>query len=659
MLFLRNVILFIVLTVAGSVGYCQGTLLWSDDFEDGNSDGWLFYDDVYGPSDWFVDGGYLNQTSNIGANSLGTHAVAGLATWDNYTLTANVISTDDDYLGVIFRYQNAGNYYRFVASSQSGRMRVEKRVNGTLETLGQLYMVWPLCTYNITVDVQGDTLTVYLNQKQYFEVIDSSFMSGRVGFTTINNNGSFFDDIAVYDRLTVEPPDNSLVINRGPYMQSVLGDSATVMWRTNLYTNSIVEYGLTTSETELVNATALTRNHEVVLCNLERGQEYVYRVFSNTQVSEWSTFTAAKPTEDPFSFALLGDNRTNFLRHGEISAAIQQETPDFLVNVGDLVQYGPRADWDTEFFNPMAGLIKSMPIYVSIGNHELESPNFSEYLAFPNQEHEHYYSFQYGNAFFIFLDNNIAAYPTANYPAIDEESDQYAWLEEQLSSTEAQAAQWLFVVGHVPIYAIGTSNNYTLNRENILPLLIDYGVDVYYTGHIHDYERGYSQGLHHIISGGGGGPLNHRVRDIPEITHYAANYHYCMIEVNGSVLGFQIKDKNQKILDQFVISKTPDGVNDPEPVQPESIELKNYPNPFNASTMVQFTLPDAGEYTVKIYDITGRMVKVLAEGYAQAGTYWLHWDGDNARGQLVPSGIYTCQVRTESGHEQITLNYLK
>ncbi|MEA3286052.1 MAG: metallophosphoesterase [Candidatus Marinimicrobia bacterium] len=651
--------LFILLIALGSSVFSQETLLWNDDFEDGDSDGWLFYDDATGSSNWFVEGGYLIQTSNIGSSGLGTHAVAGLATWDNYTVSANVVSTDDDYIGVLFRYQNAGNYYRMTLSSQAGRIRLEKRQDGILQTLQQITMMWPLCTYNITIDVQNDTISVYLNQVQYFELIDASFGSGRVGFATINNNGSFFDDISVYDRLEVEPPDQSLVINRGPYLQNVLGDSATVMWRTNQYTNSIVEYGLSTTETELVGSTTPKKNHELVLRDLLRGQEYVYRVFSNNQVSDWAQFISARLPQDPFSFALLGDNRTNFLRHGEISAAISEETPDFLINVGDVVQYGLRADWDTEFFNPMADLIKNMPIYVSIGNHEKESSYFSEYFAFPDPDHEHYYSFEYGNTFFIFIDNNIAAYPSSNYPAIHEESDQYSWLEEQLGSAEAQNAEWLFVLGHVPIYSVSTNNNYDQNRDFILPLLLDYEVDIYFAGHIHDYERGFSEGLHHIISGGAGGPLSHRVRDIPEITEQVSNYHYCMIEVNDSVLGFQIKDKDQNLLDQFVISKDPDSISDKDPIHPQQLTLHNYPNPFNASTMIQFTLPLEGEYSLKIYDISGRLVTTLAEGFARAGTYWLHWDGDDANGRLVPSGVYTCQIVTESGSSQIKLSYLK
>jgi len=659
--FIRKVLdlLTVLIIVSRGSVLCQEVLLWNDDFEDGDSDGWVFYNDVAGTSNWFVEQGYLIQTSNIGANLLGTHAVSGLTTWENYTVSANLVSTDDDYIGVLFRYQNAENYYRVCISSQARRIRLEKFQDGILETLRTVNMMWPLCTYNITIDAQYDTLAVYLNQIRFFEVTDNSFNHGRVGFMTINNNGAFLDDIAVYDRLEVEPPAHSLAITRGPYLQNVLGDSAVVMWRSNQPTNSSVEYGLSTTETNLIESPTFKYNHEMVLRGLIRGQEYVYRVISNDQVSDWYQFSSAKPDYEPFSFALIGDNRTNFLRHGEISAAISEETPDFLLNTGDVVQYGPRPDWDTEFFNPLSDLIKTMPIYVAIGNHELEAPYFSEYFSFPDPVHEHYYSFQYGNTFFIFLDNNIAAYPTGNYPALDEGSDQYSWLEDQLSSPAAQNAEWLFVLGHIPIYSVGTNNNFDLNRDVLLPLLLDYCVDIFFAGHIHNYERGYSEGLYHIISGGAGGPLSHQVRDLPEITEYSANYHYCMIDVNGSLLSFQIKDKNQNMLDQFLINKDPDSVVDKDPVNPQQLTLHNYPNPFNVSTMIQFSLPIESDYSIKIYDISGRLVKILAEGFTRAGTYWLHWDGDNSSGLLVSSGVYICHIVTDLGNSQVKLNYLK
>ncbi|MBT4400969.1 MAG: hypothetical protein HOD37_15930 [Bacteroidetes bacterium] len=109
-----------MIIVTGGTVISQEVPLWSDDFEDGDSDGWVFYDDAVGTSNWHVEQGYLIQTSNIGENSLGTHAVSGLTTWDNYYISVNLVSTDDDYVGVLFRYQNAENYYRVRVGSQAG-----------------------------------------------------------------------------------------------------------------------------------------------------------------------------------------------------------------------------------------------------------------------------------------------------------------------------------------------------------------------------------------------------------------------------------------------------------------------------------------------------------------------------------------------------------
>jgi len=502
----RN-ILFLIFALTSLSGQTTPTLLWMDDFQDGDMAGWLYYDETIGPSNWHVDGGYLVETSNIGAELRGTHAVAGLSSWQDYTLSVDLAVTDNDYIGVVFRYQDSQNYYRACVSSQAGRIRLDKIENGVLINLDILTMMWPLCSFNISVDVRGAAIKVFLNQQEYFDVSDTSFASGKVGVMSCYSTGSFFDKVEVYDELPILAIDPGTQITREPYLQSVLGDSAVIMWQTNRSSNSIVEYGLSENSAELVLSTSLTRDHEIVLRGLEVDTEYTYRIFSDTVSTDWSHFRSAPYSDQSFSFALLGDNRTNFIRHAEISAAISNETPDFLINVGDVVSYGPRPDWDTEFFNPMADLIKTRPIYVSIGNHERESQNFSKYFAFPDADHEHYYSFQYGNAFFIFIDNNAAAYPTSIYPSFGEESSQYQWLEEQLGSSAAQNAEWLFVLGHVPIYSVGTNNNYDLNRDLILPLLLDYEVDIYFAGHIHDYERGYSEGLHHIISGGGGGPL--------------------------------------------------------------------------------------------------------------------------------------------------------
>jgi hypothetical protein len=66
---------------------------------------------------------------------------------------------------------------------------------------------------------------------------------------------------------------------------------------------------------------------------------------------------------------------------------------------------------------------------------------------------------------------------------------------------------------------------------------------------------------------------------------------------------------------------------------------QNYPNPFNPATTIELALPVASEYTVAIYNIAGQLIRTY-EGYANAGTVPLVWDGLNASGERVASGMY-------------------
>ncbi len=67
----------------------------------------------------------------------------------------------------------------------------------------------------------------------------------------------------------------------------------------------------------------------------------------------------------------------------------------------------------------------------------------------------------------------------------------------------------------------------------------------------------------------------------------------------------------------------------------------NYPNPFNPSTTFSFTLPIDKEISVRIYDVTGRMVRTLIDGeWYAAGTHQATWDGHADSGSPVASGTY-------------------
>ena len=74
---------------------------------------------------------------------------------------------------------------------------------------------------------------------------------------------------------------------------------------------------------------------------------------------------------------------------------------------------------------------------------------------------------------------------------------------------------------------------------------------------------------------------------------------------------------------------------------------QNYPNPFNPETNISFTLPKAGDITIKVYDIQGREVTTLVNASMNAGTHEVVWNGTNASGARVASGMYVYTLKTQ------------
>jgi hypothetical protein len=78
-----------------------------------------------------------------------------------------------------------------------------------------------------------------------------------------------------------------------------------------------------------------------------------------------------------------------------------------------------------------------------------------------------------------------------------------------------------------------------------------------------------------------------------------------------------------------------------------------YPNPFNPSTRVAFSLNKKEHVSMSVYDVSGRLVRVLVDEVREAGSYEVSWDGTNGRGRQMVSGIYFCRV--EAGDYEQTL----
>ncbi|MCK4303568.1 MAG: right-handed parallel beta-helix repeat-containing protein [Candidatus Eisenbacteria sp.] len=83
-----------------------------------------------------------------------------------------------------------------------------------------------------------------------------------------------------------------------------------------------------------------------------------------------------------------------------------------------------------------------------------------------------------------------------------------------------------------------------------------------------------------------------------------------------------------------------------DPAAAPDLSLKVSPNPGRAEAVVMFSLEDAAEVTVGIFDVLGREIRMLHEGTLGSGQHILSWDGCDNRGQLVPHGIYLARMQT-------------
>jgi len=76
---------------------------------------------------------------------------------------------------------------------------------------------------------------------------------------------------------------------------------------------------------------------------------------------------------------------------------------------------------------------------------------------------------------------------------------------------------------------------------------------------------------------------------------------------------------------------------------------QNYPNPVRRGTAIAFSLPVGGDVSLKVYNVAGRLVATLADGYHQADEYQVAWEGKDGSGNSLASGVYFYRLETPQG----------
>ena len=93
---------------------------------------------------------------------------------------------------------------------------------------------------------------------------------------------------------------------------------------------------------------------------------------------------------------------------------------------------------------------------------------------------------------------------------------------------------------------------------------------------------------------------------------------------------------------------------------PDAFALsQNHPNPFNSQTLIRFALAQPGEVELLVYNLGGQRVALLSQGSRVAGTYEIRWDGRDADGRELASGVYLYQLKAGDNSQQRKLLLLR
>ena len=375
--------------------------------------------------------------------------------------------------------------------------------------------------------------------------------------------------------------DEGVSIIVGPYLQHVTKTSMAIMWETDKPSVSTVNFGKarfvprakkgqskpTAPLDRQVSSIATNTIHEFVLDNLEAQTDYFYQVQSAgtnevTVKSEILIFQTAVHDDSAFAYVVMGDNRTYPKRFKKIADMALAERPNFVVNVGDVCANGNnKKEWSEQYFTPAAELMKRVSTYVAIGNHERNAKWYYRYSSYPDPEN--YYSFDYGNSHFTIIDSNADLKPG---------SKQLEWIKKDLAST---TAKWKFVAHHHPPFSSDEDDygktTYELSRrgdhrvQSLVPIYEEFGVDVVWCGHIHDYERTWplkngkvdqDEGVIYIQAGGGGAELE---QFAPTRSWFTAkllrNWQYCLVTIHDGTFRMMAYDFDGKLYDYLELKK--------------------------------------------------------------------------------------------------------
>jgi hypothetical protein len=320
---------------------------------------------------------------------------------------------------------------------------------------------------------------------------------------------------------------------RGPYLQMGTPSSMIVRWRTNVFTDTRLAYGLVQGVLdEVISDPTPKIEHEVLITGLAAGTKYYYEVGNASGTSAGNDaehFFKTSPlpgSREATRIWVIGDSGECALNSQGCTdaTAVMNEyltwvsehggrLADLLLILGDnAYNIGTDLQYTEGLFEVFGDVLRNHVLWPVPGNHEFgasDSPSqtgpYYEAFTLPKAGEaggiasgtEAYYSFDFANIHFATLDSHdtprtAPANPESNVcPGGGGGGAMYNWLCADLATTDQD---WIFTFWHHPPYTKGSHDSDAETqlqqmRQRFNPVIEAHGVDLNLTGHSHSYER--------------------------------------------------------------------------------------------------------------------------------------------------------------------------
>ncbi len=409
-------------------------------------------------------------------------------------------------------------------------------------------------------------------------------------------------------------PAAAQALDRHPYLQRAGSDQVTIVWTTDVATDSVVRWGAAPDVLDETTTVAGSRTqHEVRLTGLSPSTTYFYSVGTTASTlsggDEAHQLTTAPPRADPAKFRawVVGDSGTGAfdqiaVRDAMLAHVGRWDLPHHTIHVGDMAYgSGTTDEFSENFFFPYRDILRRVPTFPAIGNHEGASsdsasqtgPYYTAYVTPTSGElggvpsgTEAWYAYDWANVHFIVLDSHESSR--------EPDGPMLSWAREDAMATDQD---WVVAFFHHPPYTKGTHDSDDEGqlidmRENALPILEAAGVDLVLAGHSHIYERSFlidgaydtpttaaghivdagdgrvlgtgpylkspglpaNEGAVYVVAGHGGagvgGDADHPVMAFSEVENGS-----CLLDVQGNRLAMLNVRADGQVTDRFTVVK--------------------------------------------------------------------------------------------------------